>query len=287
MKKLSLLLLGLIGMSFTFNSVALAQSISIPFSDHEGHIYEEAIEYLYNEGIINGYPNGTFRPDKTIQRAELLKIIVASNYHESEYQHYGNISCFPDVPGNEWFTQYVCFAKEKEIVEGYADGNFRPAQEVNLVESLKMMYEGMGMAVDNPTAVFKFKYYSPSMKAGYIPEDLVGGFDALVTRGEVSEIMYRILIDPDKEMKSEVYLDLTVHQQKYKASEVINKMVEMGLYPNNEIVNEDGIYIWDDPQEVFVGDYNGAVSIYMSKLKGFGFLENPLEELAQNWAPNS
>lgn len=306
MKKIILVLLVMIGMFFTFIPGAYAQSDEIPFNDHKDHIYEEAIEYLYDAGIIDGYPDGTFKPDKTINRAELLKIIIESNYNENDYASYEDISCFPDVAGNLWFSKYVCYAKSRGIVEGYPDGTFKSAREVNLIESLKIMYEGIGMAVDNPNAVFKFKYYSPAMLAGYIPEELRGGFEEIMTRGQVSEIIYRILLDEDKEMKSEVYLNLTPYRQRYDAScgtaalatalsqkiyvtedEIINKMIEIGLYPNNEIVSENGAYVWDHPQEVFVGDYDGLVSIYMSKLKGFGFLEGPLEVLAQNWAPAS
>lgn len=306
MKRLLLARLVMIGMFFNFASVAYAQSDEIPFSDHEDHKYQEAIEYLFEEGIISGYPDGTFKPDKTINRAELLKIIVESNYDLNDYESFEDISCFPDVTGNLWFSKYVCFAKTRGIIEGYPDGTFKPEQEINLIESLKIMYEGIGIALENPNAVFKFKYYSPAMRAGYIPEELSGGYEELMTRGQVSEIMYRILIDEDKELKSDINLNLTAYRQQYDAScglaalatalsqemyvtenEIIDEMIAMGMYPNNEITQENGVYIWDDPQEVFVGDYNGLVSIYMSKLKGFGFLEGPLESLAKNWAPNS
>ncbi len=289
-----------------FAPVVYAQSDEIPFNDYENHKYEEAIVYLFEEDIISGYPDGTFKPDKTINRAELLKIIIESNFNETDYESFEDTSCFSDVTGNLWFSKYVCFAKNKEIIEGYPDGTFKPEREINLIESLKIMYEGIGMAVDNPNAIFKFKYYSPAMRAGYIPKELSGGYENIMTRGQVSEIIYRILMDEDKKMKSEINLNLTVYKQQYYAScgtaalaialsqqtyvtenEILDEMIAMGLYPNNEIIEENGVYVWDDPQQVFVGDYNGLVSIYMSKLKGFGFLEGPLEELAQNWAPNS
>lgn len=292
--------------SLTSYSLTHAQSTSIPFQDHLGHPYQEAIEYLYSRNVIHGYPNYTFQPDKLIKRAELIKIIVASNFDLLEYVPYADDSCFPDVPADQWFAEYVCFAKAKGIIEGYPDGYFRPDQEVNLVESLKMMYEGIGLAIPNPDAIFKFKYYSPAMKAGYIPDELSGEYAKLLTRGEVSEIMYRILTDEDKEMKSDILIGLTPHKQKYYAScgtaalaaalsnkvsvtedEVIERMIQIGLYPNNPLSLEEGDYVWDDPHEVFVGDYDGIVSVNMSRLAGFGFLEDPLEVLAKEWASGS
>lgn len=288
----------------SFSGIANAQSI--PFKDHFDHDFQEAIEYLYTNDIIEGYPNYTFIPDGDINRAELVKILVASNFELAEYSAFVGQSCFPDVSADEWYAEYICFAKSRGIIQGYPDGNFMPENNVNLVESLKIIYEGIGISIDNPNVVFKFKYYSPAMKAKYLPEVLKGEFEKELTRAEVSEIIYRILQDEDKELVVFEYLNLTTHKQKYYAScataalasalsieinvsedQLIDKMINLNLYPNNEIVNENGINIWDDPNLVFVGDYNGLVSINMSKMKGFGFLNGPLEGLAREWAPNS
>lgn len=293
-------------LSLTFSSITYAQTVTIPFTDHEDHDFQEAIEYLYSKGIIQGYPNNTFKPDNLITRAELLKIIIESNFNESDYAEYTTDPCFPDIVAGEWYVKYVCFAKSRGIVQGYPDGTFKPEQNINLVESLKIMYEGIGIVLENEDVIFKFKYYSPAMKAGYIPEVLSGEYDKLVTRAEVSEVIYRILMDDDKVLEEEEILWLAVHAQKYKAScataalsialskqmtisedEIIDRMTAMGMYPNLPLEHSDNAYVWDDPQQVFVGDINGIVSINMSRLAGFGFLEGPLERLAREWAPNS
>ncbi len=299
MKKLSITTLFV----FLLPTAVFAQSAN----DYSGHVYEEAIEYLYEEGIVSGYPDGTFRPNLNINRAEFLKIVVESQFDDVDYVGHAQETCFKDVVSGNWYTQYVCFAKSRGIVEGYSDGTFKPEQNINLSESLKMIYESMNLAVDNPDAVFKFKYYSPAMKAGYIPDELVGGYFDIMTRGDIAEIMYRILIDPDKVYDEDLSLNLSPVSQMYDAScgtaalaialsgqtkvseqEIINKMIALGMYPNNEIYQqEDGKYIWDDPQQVFVGNYDGLVSLSISKLKGYGFLERPLVNLARQWAPNS
>lgn len=287
-----------------FSGIANAQSI--PFEDHIGHDFQKAIEYLYTNDIIEGYPNYTFKPDGDINRAELVKILVASNFEPVEYSAFAGQSCFPDVNADEWYAKYICFAKSRKIIQGYPDGNFMPENNVNLIESLKIIYEGIGLAIDNPDVVFKFKYYSPAMRTGYLPEVLKGEFEKEVTRAEVSEIIYRILQNQDKELITYENLNLTAYKQKYYAScsmaalasalsikidvsedRIINKMINLNLYPANEIILEDGVNIWDDPNLVFVGDYNGLVSINMSKIKGFGFLNGPLEKLTKEWARNS
>jgi hypothetical protein len=100
------------------------------------HSNNNAIQYLYNEGIVGGYPDGTFKPSNTVNRAELLKILIAGMEVDLDAGGYAN--CFPDVK-DEWFAKYVCYAKEQEWIGGYPDGTFRPADTVNKVEALKML----------------------------------------------------------------------------------------------------------------------------------------------------
>lgn len=108
-----------------------------PFSDlPASNRNKNAILYLYKEGIINGYPDKTFKPENTVNRAELLKILVEGQGISPSIDNYKN--CFPDVK-TDWYAPYVCYAKSFGWVEGYPDGTFKPAQTVNKVEALKML----------------------------------------------------------------------------------------------------------------------------------------------------
>ena len=55
--------------------LVLADKVKLPFSDVEGHWAEKNIRNLYFSGIMNGYPDGTFKPDAPITRAEVAKVI--------------------------------------------------------------------------------------------------------------------------------------------------------------------------------------------------------------------
>ncbi|MBD3360686.1 hypothetical protein GF366_02690, partial [Candidatus Peregrinibacteria bacterium] len=103
----------------------------------ENHKNQEAVNYLKEIDIIAGYPDGTFKPDGEINRAELTKMIVASKT-DPDGQIYKN--CFPDVK-EEWFAPFICYAKENNWVEGYPDGTFKPEQNINRVEALKIIFE--------------------------------------------------------------------------------------------------------------------------------------------------
>ena len=84
------------------------------FSDSEQSPYASAIAQLANRNIVKGYPDGTFKPQQAITRAELLKIILlAANVELSTAQE----SCFSDVPMEEWYADVVCSAKAMGIVK--------------------------------------------------------------------------------------------------------------------------------------------------------------------------
>ena len=162
--------------------------------DINGHVYESAVKFVYNRGIVEGYPDGTYKPDQTLNRAELLKIIVGSKFSASEYNPYEGDACFDDVDGTQWYTKYVCFAKAEGIVEGYPDGTFKPSNNVNFVEALKIMMEGMGVAPSSTASGEWFMPYYDSAAAHYlIPSELTGEYSHNFSRGQAAEVIMRIL----------------------------------------------------------------------------------------------
>ena len=98
------------------------------------------VSVLTNLGAVQGNPDGTFAPNRTVNRAEFLKIAFLSNASISVSAS-DSTRCFPDVHSANWFSRYVCLAKVRKTVGGYPDGNFRPENAVNYAEALKMLSE--------------------------------------------------------------------------------------------------------------------------------------------------
>jgi hypothetical protein len=86
-------------------------------------------------GVIDGYPDGKFQPSGSVNRAEAMKILtIASGVSLSNV-----ISAnFPDVNNREWYSPYVNFSGKKGVVSGYADGKFKPGNNINRAEIAKM-----------------------------------------------------------------------------------------------------------------------------------------------------
>ena len=97
--------------------------------------YNNAISTLSNMGIIDGYPDGTFRPNAGITRAEFAKIAV-SFFKDNLRETIGDR--FSDIHG-KWYTEYVNLANELAIVNGYPDGTFRPDNKIIRAESMTIV----------------------------------------------------------------------------------------------------------------------------------------------------
>ena len=91
--------------------------------------YNNAVSPLTNAGIIDGYEDGTFKPDGNITRAEFATIAV--RFFEATYD---GEDLFSDIAGH-WAQDYINEAANAGIVDGYEDGTFRPDQSITLEEA--------------------------------------------------------------------------------------------------------------------------------------------------------
>lgn len=93
---------------------------TIEFYDIKDHFSLESVKTLAKNGIINGYADGSFKPDGSVTRAEFCKIVSLAFGFEA------NKSIdFDDVEKNAWYADYVCALAQNGIITGY-DGKFMP-----------------------------------------------------------------------------------------------------------------------------------------------------------------
>jgi hypothetical protein len=109
------------------------------------------INKLNTKGIINGYNDGTFKPNGNITRAEFAKIAVtAANLTLSTT----STASFSDVPTTHWAFKYIETAKAAGFIGGYPDGTFRPDAQVNRAEICKMVIGAGKIATDTAGSGF-------------------------------------------------------------------------------------------------------------------------------------
>jgi len=152
------------------------------------YLNSTAIQYLKDNGIISGYPDGTFKPASEINRAEFTKIVMGALYSDLK-----PADCFPDVKKADWFSSYVCKAKETSVISGYPDGTFKPANNITFSEASKIVANALGGgAAAGIDATVWYKPYVVTLQAREAIPLSVQFFDENLTRDEMAEMIYRL-----------------------------------------------------------------------------------------------
>ncbi len=176
------------------------QTKSTAFQDSQKlGIHRDAIESLYAVGLLKGYPDGSFRPEKALNRSEMLKLSVESAFG-TEFAAYqaaggfrGKEPCFPDVPYGAWFKNVVCFGMERGIIRGYPDGSFQPGAPVNFVEGLRLTLTTFGLPWGSDDHTWFGKDIAFAGANDMIPADFTGNA-APLSRGQMASMLSRAFV---------------------------------------------------------------------------------------------
>lgn len=104
------------------------------YSDISGHFAAEYIERLSDNGIISGYPDGSFKPDAFVTRAEFSKMITLAFSINST-----GAARFTDVKNSDWYAEYVNKLASAEIIKGY-NGVFSPDNNISRQDAALILY---------------------------------------------------------------------------------------------------------------------------------------------------
>ena len=269
-KVLSLVLV--IAMVLSSFSVAFAAK----FEDVEGD-YEDAINTLVALGVVTGYEDGTFKPERVVTRAEMAKLIV-------EILGYGDLvagskSNFADTQGH-WADPWIALAAGRGLVIGTGDGKFTPDRTVSYDEAITMIVRALGYTDDcnelkNMTWPTNFKVKAAELKLTKDVKLAAEGAD----RGGVAQLLYNALeatlvtvdtdgnviktIDSEKEdvlllsrlAKYEKEYPITTAKVDPKNKDFAGELVDLAPYMFQNLK----VYLNDDDQVVYVKGTNSLV----------------------------
>jgi hypothetical protein len=167
------------------------------FSDvNYSHKFFTSISDLKNRQIINGYEDGSFRPNQLINRAEFLKLLIVGLQIETVSNVELPFSDTQVLKGETepWYLIHIKTAYQKGWINGYPDNTFRPANKINKAEALKILANVQKwQTTENEVWYLPFVNYAKNRD--YLPN--VDNFNpaSSMSRGEISEILYRNIID--------------------------------------------------------------------------------------------
>lgn len=157
-------------------------------SDVAGTSNQTAVDVLMALDVINGYPDGTFKPEKIVTRAEMAKILIAaSGYGDLVNEAKSN---FTDMAGH-WADKYVAYAASLGLVNGYPDGTFKPNQTVSYAEAATMMVRALGYNDKALLGTWPANYVTKAMALNLFKNvsAKVGG----ANRGDIAEMTFELL----------------------------------------------------------------------------------------------
>lgn len=115
--------------------------------------YQDDVNMLVELGVLGGYPDGTFRPEDKITRAEFAKMAYVLKYGSDDNGNLfaGQTSSFTDVEGNgnvTWAKGYINYCENQGIVSGVGNNKFNPNGNVTVAEASKMLLVILGCNAD-------------------------------------------------------------------------------------------------------------------------------------------
>ena len=175
----------------------------------EGYWTRQQISLISMLNIVTGYPDGTFRPEGNITRAEMAALLMRSAGNDTRYPILDNrISnlepriSFKDVKSSHWAAGFIADAASAGVVEGYPDKSFRPKGNITRAEGLAMIARFAKVTQE----AYTFQFF-PDISTNYWASPIIAGSSKAglleylkgrafepkrnLTRAEAVEILYR------------------------------------------------------------------------------------------------
>ncbi|MBQ9280077.1 MAG: S-layer homology domain-containing protein [Clostridia bacterium] len=161
--------------------------------DIDGTEYEAAVEALVELGVVNGYTDGTYLPEKTVSRAEMAKLLVVAAGLEPAAEVAQGATRFSDVNGG-WASGYINVASEYGYIVGYPDGTFQPDAQVTYAEAVTMALRVLGYrTVVESKGTWPTNYIARAQDLKMLDDISYGTYSDGAKRGNVAKLVWNML----------------------------------------------------------------------------------------------
>ncbi|MBD1930205.1 DUF3370 family protein [Trichocoleus sp. FACHB-90] len=193
--------------SLLFASLLIATPNQAAFSDINSHWAKECISQMAPRKLVSGYPDGTFRPNATITRAEFA-VLMLNAFPDAPIKR--NSTSFKDVPTSYWAHKAIQDAYRRGFFSGYPGGVFQPNQAIPRSQAVGVVAGAKNYSIpENPTQTLgqyfndapQIPEYAKNAIASAAVNSIVVNYpnvkqlkpNQTATRGEVAALMCRAL----------------------------------------------------------------------------------------------
>lgn len=160
--------------------------------DVAGTFYQTAVDDLMEKGVVNGYPDGTYRPAATITRAEACTIVVRSMMPTAADLSATAPAAFSDLGGHAWAAPYIYYAYNHGVISGYPDGTFRPGALVTYDEMAAMLVRALGFQAADLPGTWPDNFWTKALALDIFSGIAYNRTDP-ATRGNVAHMVYMVV----------------------------------------------------------------------------------------------
>lgn len=164
------------------------------FSDLTDRSVIQAAEALRLMGVMDGYGDGTFRPNAQLTRAQFCKMAILAMDAGDELGLYATATIYPDVKPSHWAAGYINMAaKGKKIIAGFADGKFYPDRPVTVGQAATILLRVLGYEDKDVGGVWPASYMAAASREGLLDGVSRRDGNAPLTRADAAGLFLNLL----------------------------------------------------------------------------------------------
>ena len=198
-KRLLSLLLALVTTVSLLAVPAAAEEPTRRFSDVGDSTTSINAEVLRLMGVMDGYADGSFKPDAPLNRAQFCKMATYAMNAQDRLGLYRTVTVFPDVKPSHWAAPYINLAsctsvgeKGGPVIAGFPDGKFHPERTINQGQAVTILLRVLGYQDSQIGGVWPDSFLATGSVAGLLKGIPVSGY-APVTRSQAAQLFVNLL----------------------------------------------------------------------------------------------
>lgn len=248
MKKIISLLLVLV---MVFSMTAFASAAGNSFTDIYNSKNEDAIEFLYDLGLVEGYSVTKFGPKKNLTRAEACALIVRALIEDDEI-YASTKDIFVDVDDYAWYREWVDTAYRHDIMHGYGNAKFGPEDHVTYAQYATILVNALGYDSLNFEGTWPANVEELAVKLDLYDNVSVHVSDDEITREDAAQMLYNALWCKMVGMRGVTLYDVVTEKYEPKIVTVGPVMITIEEVRNGWVKFHNGIQsYWCDIDDFY------------------------------------
>jgi hypothetical protein len=153
------------------------------------------VKYLIDKKVLSGYPDGTFKPDNLITRAEIAVAVAKMTNRANDLEAMAKKNVFTDLTGYDWAKGHINALVDVGILKGKTATTYAPGSNISYAELITILVRTNSSAASELEAQGNWpnNYIQYVQMYNMLGNVVVTDWNAPATRGDTAMLMYRLM----------------------------------------------------------------------------------------------